>query len=246
MFAEPPELTPPAPSTLQPRIWQGRDVAAGLGLIAAAFVLVVIGLGVYVGVTGDEDTDAPGVIATLFFELLIGASVLFLAARRGRSFRDLGFVRPQRWGLIGIVWAGSYGILVAYQLVLALIDRLGIDVSRLREGNPLPIDSGDGIGLIVVLGLAVVIVAPLCEELFFRALIFRGLRGYWRLLPSLAVSGLIFGAFHGNLSVLVPFTFVGALFAWGYEESESLLTPVLAHLLVNGVSFALSVAGAGD
>lgn len=246
MFAEPPELTPPPPSALQPRIWQGRDIAAGLGLIAGAFVLVVLGLGVYVGLTGNEDTDAPGVIATLFFEISIGAVVLFLAARRGLSVRDLGFVRPRRWGFIGLVWAGSYGILVAYQLALALLDRLGVDVSGLREGNPLPIDSSDGVALVVVLGLAVVAVAPLCEELFFRALIFRGLRGYWRLLPSLAVSGLVFGAFHGNLSVVVPFAFIGALFAWGYEESESLFTPIVAHLLVNGVSFALSVAGVGD
>jgi membrane protease YdiL (CAAX protease family) len=98
----------------------------------------------------------------------------------------------------------------------------------------------------VVLGVAVVLVAPLSEELFFRALVFRGLRGYWRLLPSLAVSGVLFGAFHGNVSVVLPFAFIGALFAWGYEESDSLWIPIVAHALVNGLSFALSVAGVGD
>ncbi|MGE0227880.1 MAG: lysostaphin resistance A-like protein [Dehalococcoidia bacterium] len=246
MFAEPPELTPPPPSARQPRLWRGRDILAGLGLVAAAFVLVVVGLGVYVGVSGNEDTEAPGVIATLTFEVLIGAAVALLAFWRRFSRRDLGFVLPRRWGFIGLVWAGSYAILVAYQVVLLLLERVGVDSSRFSEGNPLPVDTGDGIVLLAALGIAVVLVAPLSEELFFRALIFRGLRGYWRLLPSLAVSGIVFGAFHGNLSVIVPFAFIGALFAWGYEESDSLITPIVAHMLVNGVSFALSVAGAAD
>ena len=229
-----------------PRIWRSRDILAGLGLIVGAFVAVVAGLGVYIAVTGNDTSDTPGIVSTLIFELLIGASVLFLASRRALRLRDLGFVRPSHWGPLGAVWAGSYGILVAYQVALALLDQAGIDVSRFTEGNALPVDSEDGVVLLVVLGLAVVAVAPFSEELFFRALIFRGVRGYWRLLPSLAVSGLLFGAFHGNVSVLIPFTFIGALFAWAYEESDSLWTPIIAHALVNGVSFALTVVGVGE
>lgn len=246
MFAEPPELTQPSSDTLQPRIWQSRDILGGLALVIGGFVVVAIGLGIYVGVSGNEDTDTPGIVGTLFFELLIGASVLFLAMRRGLSFRDLGFVRPRRWGPLGVVWLGSYGVLIAYQMVLALLEQAGINVDRLTEGNPLPVDSDDNIALVAILGLAVVVIAPLSEELFFRGLIFRGLRGYWRLLPALAASGLLFGAFHGNISVLVPFIFVGALFAWGFERSGSLWIPIAAHALVNGVSFALSVAGVGE
>ncbi len=229
-----------------PRIWRSRDILAGLGLIVGAFVAVVAGLGVYIAVTGNDTSDTPGIVSTLIFELLIGASVLFLASRRALRLRDLGFVRPRHWGPLGAVWAGSYGILVAYQVALALLDQAGIDVSRFTEGNALPVGSEDGVVLLVVLGLAVVAVAPFSEELFFRALIFRGVRGYWRLLPSLAVSGLLFGAFHGNVSVLIPFTFIGALFAWAYEESDSLWTPIIAHALVNGVSFALTVVGVGE
>ncbi|MBX7111642.1 MAG: CPBP family intramembrane metalloprotease [Dehalococcoidia bacterium] len=245
MFAEPPELTLPPPRPLRPRIWRARDILGGLGMVVAGFLIVVVGLGVYVGATGDDNTDTPGVVATLFFELLIGATVLFLASRRRLGFRDLGFVLPRRWGFLGLVWAGAYGILVAYQIVLVLLERAGLDVSRLSEGNPLPVE-GDSVPLLIVLGVAVVLVAPVSEELFFRGLLFRGMRGYWRLLPSMALSGLVFGAFHGNLSVFLPFAFIGALFAWGFEESDSLLTPILTHMLVNGVSFALSVAGAGN
>lgn len=246
MFAEPPELAQPSPDAFQPRTWRSRDILVGLGLVIGAFVLIAIGLGIYVGISGDESTDGPGIVSTLVFELLIGTAVLFLATRRGLNFRSLGFVRPKHWGSLGLIWLGSYGVLIAYQIALALLEQAGINVDRLTEGNPLPVDSNDNIALIVVLGIAVVAIAPLSEELFFRGLIFRGLRGYWRLLPALAVSGLLFGAFHGNVSVLVPFAFIGALFAWGYERSGSLWIPILAHALVNGLSFALSVAGVGE
>jgi membrane protease YdiL (CAAX protease family) len=246
VFAEPPEVAPPHPEALRPRIWRGRDILAALGLVILAFLAVLIALGVYVAATGDDESDAPGIVSTLLFELLIGATVLLMASRRGLGFRDLGFGRPRRWAPLGFVWAGSYGVLVVYQIVLALLHEAGLDVDRFTEGNPLPIGPDENIALMAVLGAAVVLVAPLSEELFFRALVFRGLRGYWRLLPSLAVSGVLFGAFHGNISVFLPFAFIGALFAWGYEESDSLWIPIAAHALVNGLSFALSVAGVGD
>jgi membrane protease YdiL (CAAX protease family) len=208
--------------------------------------VVVVGLGIYVGVTGDDTSDTPGIVSTLCFEFAIGVVVLVMASRRGLGLHDLGFRRPRSWAPLGFVWAGAYGVLVVYQIILALLKEAGLDTDRFTEGNPLPIGPDEHVALMVVLGIAVVLVAPLSEELFFRALVFRGLRGYWRLLPSLAASGILFGAFHGNVSVFLPFACIGALFAWGYEESDSLWIPIAAHALVNGLSFALSVAGVGD
>ena len=45
-----------------------------------------------------------------------------------------------------------------------------------------------------------------------------------------------------NLAVLIPFTVVGALFAWGFEASGSLWTSIAAHVLVNGLGFAATLA----
>jgi membrane protease YdiL (CAAX protease family) len=87
----------------------------------------------------------------------------------------------------------------------------------------------------------VVLVAPFAEELFFRALIFRGTRGYWGVGPSLLMSGLAFGLFHLNPSVILPFAAIGVLFAWANEQSGSLWTSITAHAAFNTVSFALSL-----
>ena len=59
--------------------------------------------------------------------------------------------------------------------------------------------------------------------------------------PRWRLADWLFGVFHVNLSVLVPFSFVGALFAWAYEESGSLWVTIAAHAGFNGVSFAVTL-----
>ena len=65
------------------------------------------------------------------------------------------------------------------------------------------------------------------------------------MLAAALLSGLLFSAFHVNLSVLLPFTLVGALFAWGFEASGSLWTSIAAHFLVNGLGFMATLARLG-
>jgi membrane protease YdiL (CAAX protease family) len=86
-------------------------------------------------------------------------------------------------------------------------------------------------------------VAPLAEEIFFRALLFRGLDGVWATWAAIVVSGLAFGVFHLNPSVLVPFSVIGMLFAWAFKASGSLWVTIIAHFIINTVSFIVTVIG---
>lgn len=110
----------------------------------------------------------------------------------------------------------------------------------------MPIDPTEGGAVLLLLAIAVVGLAPLCEELFFRGLLFRGMRGFWTLTPSLLASGLIFGLFHFNLGVVLPFTLIGIVFAWSNEQSGSIYTSIAAHGAVNSLSFVLTAVGVGS
>jgi membrane protease YdiL (CAAX protease family) len=187
--------------------------------------------------------DAALLVASLVQQLVLGGAVLLLASRRSISLRELGFVRPQRWNVLTTAWFGAYGIFVAYGLALLLVEQLGVDAAPFRGTNPLPIEEGMPVVELALLGLMAVILAPLTEELFFRGLVYRGLRGLWSRLPALAVSGICFGLLHLELGVLVPFSLVGVLWAWSNDQSGSIWTSIMAHALVNGLSFTLSVAG---
>lgn len=243
MFADRPEvmLAPSGFVPALPCVWRVHDLLLGFVLVPVAFLLVVITL----AVAGASEEVTP-ILGTLAFELALGGVVLVLGARRGLGLEALGLVWPRRWGPLVTAWLGSHAILIVYTLAVMSLGSLGVDVERLKGGNALPLRPEAALPVLVLLGVTAVLVAPVCEELFFRGLLYRGLRGFWTLGPALALSGVCFGLFHLNLAVLVPFALIGALFAWSTEASGSLLTSIGAHVLVNGLAFAATVAGVAE
>jgi uncharacterized protein len=231
----------------RPAGWRGRDIAAGLGLLVLGY-MVVVAIVVAVVVVGDplEDPNAAlGVaLATLLFELWIGAIVLILASRRSLSLGEIGFAWPRRWWLIVATVFGAYGIVMAYSIgVVVVEDVTGVDLSRFTEGNPIPDSDANTRTVWTVLGLSIVLAAPVCEELFFRGFLFRALeatRGYWL---AMLASGLAFALVHFEVSVIIPFWGIGMLFAWAYRATRSLWTPIAAHAIFNGLSFLVTVSG---
>lgn len=222
-------------------LWIGLAVLAGALFVTAG----LLGFGVERGWV-DQGEQAPALLATIVFELLFGGAVLLLAWRRGIGLRGIGLVRPRRWGPLAIAWAGAYVVLIGYRAALEVLEDLGVDTEALSEPNAVTLEEDERtFAVIVLLGLAVVVVAPLMEELFFRGLWYRGLRPRVGMVAALFISGALFGLFHLNPGVVIPFTLVGALFAWATEESGSLWAAIGAHAGFNGLSFIATVLGAG-
>ena len=84
--------------------------------------------------------------------------------------------------------------------------------------------------------LTAVILAPICEELLFRGIIYKRVEysyGFW---PAAIVSSLIFGAMHGNISQFIYASALGMLFAFAYRKSGKLWVCILMHLIANAAS----------
>ena len=243
MFAEfnPPPNAPSveAPS---PRLWLVRDMLYGIALLFGSIAIVGFGLFLADGDAAGEVSDVGIGIATLVSEALFGLAVVWLAYRRGLTAADLGFVAPRSWQPSLVAWFGTYAILTLYQVALQLLEAIGVDSSAFVAANSLPVDARQSVLVFLLFAAGIVIVAPLAEELLFRALLFRGMCGYWRLGTAIFVSGLAFGLFHVNLGVLIPFTAIGALFAWANNRTGSIWTSISAHAGINTVSFAFSLA----
>ena len=247
-------LTPVSLPEVEGPRWRLSDVLVGVLLLSLGFAATVA-LGVAVVVWGRGAREDAGVallftVATLLVEVWAGVIVLMLARRRGISLRDLGFRAPanqDHWLYVPLAVLGAYASIIAYGLTVMLIERVtGADLAGFRQGNPIPDDLPRTPIIWAVLGLAVVVAAPLGEELFFRALVYRGIAGRFGAVAGIVVSGLAFTAVHFNLSVVVPFALIGMIFAWVYRASGSLWVTISAHAIVNGVSFAATVYGVGS
>jgi hypothetical protein len=82
--------------------------------------------------------------------------------------------------------------------------------------------------------MSAVIAAPFFEEIIFRGLLFATFRRRFGLIGAALASSLIFAVAHGYGVVgLASVLWSGALWAWSYERTRSLVPGMLAHAAVN-------------
>lgn len=87
----------------------------------------------------------------------------------------------------------------------------------------------------------VTLLSPLAEELAFRGLLYRGLRQAFRPLVAALLSAAIFALMHGALAQTLWAFVLGGLLAFLYEQTRSLVAPVVAHALFNAVPVGVAV-----
>ncbi len=97
---------------------------------------------------------------------------------------------------------------------------------------------------VVALLLAVAcILAPLYEELLFRAGLYRFCRQRLGRNWALVFSGCLFGAMHMNLASFLPLAIFGIVLALAYEATGSLRVAIVAHGLFNLNTVFLLLSG---
>lgn len=88
------------------------------------------------------------------------------------------------------------------------------------------------------------ILIPIVEEFLFRGLVFRVLRKWLSFPWAMLISAVGFGAYHGNLVQFVYAGICGLLLAYLYEKYNSIVVPILSHMMMNIASVVLTQIGA--
>ena len=87
-----------------------------------------------------------------------------------------------------------------------------------------------------------VFLLPLAEEILFRATILHHMSRRYSSRTALVLSSLLFALSHVHF-IKMPLTFVMGLgLGWLYLRTQSILLPVLAHAVNNGLAFLLNAA----
>ena len=90
-----------------------------------------------------------------------------------------------------------------------------------------------------VLGIAVVIAAPIAEEIFFRSFVYAGLVEKFGWKKAVFISALLFGAAHMQLVAFIPTFLMGLVLAYTYQRSKSVIPSIILHFTVNGFGFTM-------
>ncbi len=88
--------------------------------------------------------------------------------------------------------------------------------------------------------LAVILAAPIAEELLFRGLAYRGFRKLWNQRTAMLVSALFFGIYHRNVVQGLYAFLIGILLIYVYEAFATILAPIVFHMAANAVSVLMT------
>ena len=94
---------------------------------------------------------------------------------------------------------------------------------------------------LVAIGCSAVILAPICEEIFFRGILLRFFCSFLSMPKSLWLSSVIFAAMHGSWAAFLPIAAVGYRLGRSYAESRNLAVNTAIHGFFNAFNFTLAI-----
>jgi len=140
-------------------------------------------------------------------------------------------------GFFPSVWKGV--VLASFMMAFIFIYQ---KYSHLLFGEPYTSTGGRFLnreisGAAIGISISAALLNAFGEEIIFRGMLFPSLSFYLGIGIALIIQSLIFTVYHFfPLQNSVLLFIMGILFGLGYLWSGSLLTPILAHLIENGVS----------
>ena len=231
----------------------------GHGVYAETFALWLIaffGLQILAGMSGIEPALLMAALA-FFLSLTVLAWPVLRGKRWSEVCSDIGWhkersaiVQPMFGGLG--TWAMALplmGVGLLLTIILSLIVK-EVTGSAPEPSHPIQQEAMSAGGWqILMLFLIASVAAPIVEETMFRGVLYTHLRGVTRrykpwlsILLAIIVSSTIFAAIHPQgLVFMPPLMGLAAGFCIGREWRGSLIAPMVAHGLHNGLVMSLNV-----
>jgi uncharacterized protein len=219
---DPPELPeaarPPWPPWYAPVALMGTLVAITLSAIPVLPVLLVS------GVSDTAAAVALLVLAILQDGVFIGGALLFAAFTRPPRPWHFGIRATPFWRTVG--WTAlAIAVMVGLEIgVVALFKLEDTDVEQLEDLSTVAA---------ITISLVVVLLAPVAEEIFFRAFFYRALRTKVPVWPAALITGCVFASVHFQYYAQPALLLIIAAFGIGqcllYERTGSLFAVIATH-----------------
>lgn len=220
--------------------------ALGVGLlayVASLFFTIIVALS-YTLIVGREVAQiefSENLGLNLGFMLVNSVGMLlvvagFLAIKKSK-FSELGI----RAGKLKRYWTIPAGLIVYWGILIASFTTLEavFPALDLNQNQDIVFKSADGTPELLIAFVALVIVAPISEELVYRGFVFQGLSNRFHPIWAALVSSILFGLVHGQLNVFIDTFILGMVLCWLFVKTKSIWPPIILHAIKNGVAFYL-------
>jgi uncharacterized protein len=226
---DPPEL----PDLARPAWPPWHAPVALFGALAAVSVAGIPLISMLLIYDLSEDAAAVVLLVLLLVQdgLLVLAALLLASSKVRLRPWHFGIRATRLWPTVG--WTVlAFGLMLGFELgYIELFQAHAEGVEELGE---------DSLIAGFAVAIAVIVVAPVAEELFFRAFFYRALRTRLSVWPAALIDGAVFGLLHFqglDTAIILP---VIAVFGVGqclvYERTGSLFAVIAIHAAFNTVA----------
>lgn len=217
------------------------QILAGILLLIIKSAAIRLNIGV--GALADGSTVSQFLLI-LFVEALAVSGVVWVVRRNNARLRDIGLQRPQAVdvALAAVGFVAYFGLLFGVVTVMrALVP--GLDTEQRQDIGFNDAFSPLKLGAVFV---ALVVLAPIAEEILFRGLLFSGLRKRLRFWGATLITSVLFGLAHifggeEGASLLwiagVDTLLLSLVLCYLREKTGRLWAPVYLHAIKNSFAF---------
>lgn len=169
---------------------------------------------------------------------------LFLQSRNV-SRKAIGLVRPEIRDIsYAILGYAAYFVLF---IVVSVVAKAAVPELNLQQEQQIGFSRGTGGAMLWLIFISLVILPPITEEILMRGFLYTGLRSKLPKLIAALVTSALFAAAHlqwrsGNallwVAALDTFT-LSMILVYLRDKTGSLWSPILVHMIKNGLAFVL-------
>lgn len=136
--------------------------------------------------------------------------------------------------------AKNFGLYILATMVVVLAVSILAPAVDLDQAQDLGLGDGPVVWYeYLFLGLLLVVLTPISEEVIFRGFMLKGLASRFGWTTAALVSSLLFGMVHGQLNVAIDTAIMGWFSAQLAISTKSLWPSIAMHSLKNGLAFCL-------
>lgn len=240
----------PRTAGLPPALPVGKvpvEIYRVVDLLGVGFVFAVFAGLILTSVQAAKDTvpvlNPAALLLNIGFQFFIAGIVAVFVVPRVGLVRWLGLRWPGwPWVLLiapGAVF-GMWMIFGGLQIsgYVEWMESLGVET--VQDTVKLLQESKDPL-VLVLMAVAAVIAAPVCEEIVFRGYFYPVLKRFGGMWPAAICSALVFASAHGSLTALLPLFIFGGVLVFVYEKTGSIWAPMAVHCCFNGATVAVQI-----
>ena len=167
--------------------------------------------------------------------LLLGIFVLDIVFKKNKLSKELYLVKFRPAVVIPLLLMG-----VGFSLLLnQLVSVIPFPESWMLayENSVIPMNPDNCVFTVIF----AIIVAPIVEEVVFRALAYTKLKRAMPAVVAAVLLSVVFGLIHGSLIQMVTIPFLGLVLVWVLERTKSLFAAILYHSVFNATALWLTL-----